>query len=313
MVGEALGRIEEKVAAQQAAGIDAAKTRNQDKPPEAARIEEEDKEAARALLGRKKKKRKPAQELAFYERLWFKGTAIVLALAGIAAVLAAVFLVKPSAESLYKSAEQVIASGNHDAQVEARTDGPIHRYLNFYDDRNDEQTTKIRQWADDIDAKEFERLVLKRRRIGIDVYDYDLESRKAVDAEDAGDVRTAREIWTKLDKYKDEPRKPSPSEKRSCGLLAQNRLITLDEMDKHEQRLEKTVTKDGVVKGVQLADEIEKKAAEAYQLELQKSPDAARAWERLKQSLDGAGPETRPWWLLAAKRCRGLKEKSKSP
>jgi serine/threonine protein kinase len=50
MVGESLARISEKVAVQQAAGIDAVRTKNKDKPPEAATVDAEDRDAARAAV-----------------------------------------------------------------------------------------------------------------------------------------------------------------------------------------------------------------------------------------------------------------------
>jgi serine/threonine-protein kinase len=306
MVAEALGRVEEKVAAQQSAGIDAVRTRNRDKPPEAAKVEREDQEAARALLRKKKKKRAQA---AFYQSLWFKAAMIAVLLLVILTVFIVVFLVKPSAESLYQRAEQVMASGDLEKKVEARKEGPIYDFLRYYGDRDDDLAHKVRGWADKIDAEECERQVLLRMNLAIKttVDDQEFECRKAIEAENAGNLKTARTLWLSLVKNKEEPQKPLPSDKRSLGLLAHDRLKLLDKVDEREKKLEKGVTESGFAKGYKPADDNEKKAAEAYQLELQTSPKAREAWEEFQKKFKSDALPTE-WWLLAAKRLRDLGE-----
>jgi eukaryotic-like serine/threonine-protein kinase len=308
MVAEALERVEEKVAAQQAAGLDAARTTKSDKPPAAAGVDADDTEAVRALLGKKKKKRR-REHVAFYQRTWFKAIGLVASLLAIVAVMVVVFFVPPSQESLYKSAEQVMKSDDLELKLTARTSGPLYRYLSYYGDRDDEQTHKIRRWADAVDAEECERWVLKRMRDNINIggVDKDEEAcRDAIEAEDEGALKTARSIWNTLVKYKDEPRKPEPSEKRSYGLLAQTRLDALDNVEKREKTLEKNVTDKGFATGYEPADDYEKSAAKAFQLERQKSPKAAEAWEEFRKKFERDTATTRPWWLLANKHLRGL-------
>src|SRR4051812_17273220 len=105
VVSQALTRVAEKVTAQQAAGLDAAKTRNRDLTPDTARIDATDKDAVRALLG-KKKKRRASERLPFYQKNWFKALGLGGALIAVIATLSAILLIKPTAESLYKNAEQ---------------------------------------------------------------------------------------------------------------------------------------------------------------------------------------------------------------
>ncbi len=308
-VGEALERVEEKVATQQAAGIDAAKTLNKDRPTDASLIEATDKEAARALLGKKKKKRR---QQAFYRQVWFKASVLAAALVAVVTLLGVFLFVKPSAESLYLSTERVMDSNNLDKQVDARQRGSIFDFLQYYGDREDEQARQVRTWADQVDAEACEERLLRRLRNNINtgVDDDEQACRDGIAAEEAGDSKAAGDIWLKLAKYKEGVAKAKPSETRSCGLLAETRLRTLEEVDKRERKLEKGVTKTGFAKDFEPADELEKKATDAFQLELQKSTQAGKAWQEIQKSLDRDNPATRAWWLLAAKRLRGLSEKA---
>jgi eukaryotic-like serine/threonine-protein kinase len=308
MVSQALDRVREKVEAQQAAGIDAVKTRNQDKPADVTAVEEEDLDAARALLGKKKKKKKPEEGPPFYQTLWFRAAALSGLLLTIVVVFVFVFLVKPSADSLYKSAQEVYKSGDQDEKFAARKEGPIFRYLTYYGDNRDTKTADIIEWTNNIDREECERLLLKRYRNNINtgVDDDEREARKAIEAEDDGDLKAAREIWSKLIKYKEEAPKPEYSEKRSYGLLAGARLETLESVDKLEKKLEKTAaSKDSKTK-----DDNEKLAVEAIQQQPLDPEKAREKWKELQKKLERDEAKTRPWWLLAAKRVRDLPKKA---
>src|SRR5207247_5723857 len=128
----------------------------------------------------------------------------------------------------------------------------------------------------------------------------------AVEFEDNIELKKAIDGWGKLLKYKDEPLRPEPSEKRAFGLLAEARIETLKDVERREERLEKGVK--GLTKGFAPVGDNEKLAAEALKLELQKAPQARDKWEELqKKAVDPDGLALRPWWsLLAAKRLRGL-------
>jgi hypothetical protein len=310
MVAEALSRVEEKMAAQQAAGLDAAKTRNQDKPPEAARIEADDKEAVRALLGRKKKKR-PEERLAFYQRGWFKAIVLGVVLVAVVGALAAYFLVPPTPEALFKSVEQVMANGDLEQKVAARQSGAIHKYMSLFGGQDDEPTRKVRQWADEIDAEEYERRLLKRINVKIQLDKDEAQCQAAMLMEDEGDLAQARATWAVLAKYKEGPPRPTPSDKRSCGLFAENHLVILDDVDTREKALQKVATKNGLSARFDPADDIEKKAADAMLVQLQDPPKAAKAWEEFQKKLDRDSAAQRAWWLLAAKRLYELKQAPK--
>jgi serine/threonine-protein kinase len=311
MVAEALGRVQEKVEAQQAAGIDAVKTRNKDKPPEAAQVDRDDLEAARWLVGRRKKKKKE-EEIgpAFYQKVWFKAAALSVLLLAVLVVLFFVFFVKPSAESLYRDAERAMASSDLEKRLEARRrDGPIYDYLRYYGDVDNETTRKVKKWADEIDCEYTEKHLLKRfeDNVGVGVDQEEKDFRKAVEAERKGDLKEAREFWGKLAaKYKDRPLAPEPSEERSTGLIAQVHLATLDEVDRIDKRLDKGVAASGYVGGYKPEDDHEKEAAKCVQQERKKDAKApaSKAWEDFQKKFDRDLPATRKWWLLAAKHLR---------
>jgi serine/threonine-protein kinase len=297
MVADALARVEEKVTTQQAAGLDTAKTRNRDKPPGVAGIEDEDKEAAMALLGKKKKKRRPGQVPPFHQRLWVKACTLLVMLVAIVGAIGYLVLAKPSPESLYKAAEQIMAKEDLEGQVAARKEGPIFDFLTYYPERTDAMADRIRRWIDEIDINECERQVLKRLNAGINIMDdEELESQKAIEAEKIGDLKKAKSIWTTLDKLKSEPQAPVPSDKRSLGLLAKLRLSVLEKVDKYDEKLKA---------GSKSADDLEKEAASAFKLEAQEPEKARQAWEEIQKKSKSDSLPT-PWWLLAAKHIHDL-------
>jgi len=269
-------------------------------------LDDEDREAARALVGKRKKKR--VQEgAAFYQQTWFKAVAFGVPAVVVAVVLALLLLGKPSQDSLYRSAEQATA-GELEDKVEARKHGPIFQYLTYYGDRDDDKTKWVRKKVNEIDVAECERLLLNRLRNSINtgLDDDERAARAAVELEDNADLKKAVDSWAKLLKYKDEPLRPEPSEKRSYGLLAEARIETLKDVERSEDKLEKGAK--GLTKGFTPVGEHEKLAAEALKLELQKAPQARDKWDELqKKGVDPDGLTLRPWWsLLAAKRIRGL-------
>jgi serine/threonine-protein kinase len=303
MVGEALNRVREKVEAQQAAGIDAVKVHNKDKPPEAARVDDEDKDAARALLGKKKKKKRRQELPGFYRSVWFKAAVCAGLLLAIVVVLIRVVFVNPSADDLYQSAAEIMKTGDHADKWAARTEGPISRYLTYYKDLKDSKTADVINWADKIDVAECERWLLNRLRNNRNTGGVDEDektARNAVEAEDIGDLKAARELWKKLQHYKDEAIKPEPTsyEQRSFGLLAEHRLKKLDEVEK----LDKELTK----KNFKAATDREKLAVAAMQEHFaEKTKEAREKWEDLKKRiLDRDKAEDRLWWLLAVKHIR---------
>ena len=97
---------------------------------------------------------------------------------------------------------------------------------------------------------------------------------------------------------------------RGLGVLADRRLESLNKVDELEKRL-KGVTPTALPKWYKTASDNEKKAADAFQLELKQAPEARDAWLMFQKQLNKDTVDERPLWLLAAKHLRDLPEVSK--
>ena len=152
MVGEVLASIQAKVEAQQSAGVEAAKARQMDLPP-GQRVGAEDRDITQSLLGRKKRKSKKKRKQGLARALQAGGL-----LALLVAVIAGIVLLTrpPSAEALYKQAENLMKSEKPERRDQART-GPIDKYLERFGDLDNAQTRQMRLWADDYDAADYEK------------------------------------------------------------------------------------------------------------------------------------------------------------
>jgi hypothetical protein len=305
-VGEALGRIVEKVQAQQSAGVEAVKARVVDRPRGTARPDEEDREAARELRAALGKKRGKRRGRPFYAQIWFQALGI---LGVLFLLVGGIYLGTrpPPADSLYRQAEKLMTSGNFDDRAQARSaTGPIPRYLRHYGDQDTDMTRQVRAWADQVDAEQRERTLYNRLRLNLTA-DGEAEStaRRAVELEQTGDLAGATERWQALQKY----RADYSAEQRSWGLLAEKRLRELDQAARREQQLLNQIDLEGnFVPGFTPTDGPEKMAAEALRFEvLKKTAEARDLWVEMKTKYDQQGPE-RIWALLAARKTRELAE-----
>src|SRR5262249_49759858 len=144
-------------AAQQSAGVDAARARAGDRPRGAAPADETDKEVARTLrqvTGGKKarKRRKP-----IYRKVWFQAPilAALLLLAG--GLLYFTVFRKPSPDSLYQQAKQLVDESQNPEDWEKATDphdGPLTKYFRYYGGRTDQQAQDMRKWSDKVEKSQ---------------------------------------------------------------------------------------------------------------------------------------------------------------
>ncbi len=234
-VANALASIQEKVEAQQSAGVVAAKQRridrlaNQSSMP----IDETDREMARTLIGKKKGKKK---KVAFYQTGWFVGLGVAALLAGLGLVLW-LLLGPPAPDKLYSSAEKLMASKNP-TDWEKASEGPIKTYLDNYANRPGPQTEQIDKWEKAIRINRNEALLakyLKKKKSPIK-FDAQNDAEKAafsaIDAEEAGDLKLAREKWKAItEKF------GSGSGFVDWGKLAQKHLELLDQIASTEKQL----------------------------------------------------------------------------
>jgi serine/threonine-protein kinase len=292
-VGEALDRVREKVEAQQSAGVDAVRSRAIDRKPTMPRLEEEDREAARSLLGKKKRKKRATP---FYRKVWFRGAVAAVLLAGIAWVFYSAFLKKPSPEDLYRRAFDLM--GNTDTFQEAR-EGPIADFLRYYPDRDDKQARDIRSWADRVDLETREKQMYNRRsRQFAEEGEAEPHARRALDAEEKGDLATALEEWQAVAKLRQE----KDPDKRAWGLVGEKYKKDLDKAFELLKEIQLKVERERFRKEDKKTP-LEELAIQATRAERKgQAREAAKYWQTL-QGEARKGLEQRPWerpWVLLA-------------
>jgi eukaryotic-like serine/threonine-protein kinase len=153
MVGRALSHVKERVLTLQSAGVEAARTRNVDRPP-GQRLEEEDKDAARTLLGRKKRKKK---KVPFYQRRWAQAFVLSALLVGIVFVIWRA-LQPPSPDQLYARAAAFDDPERRDTAQDA-----MKEFLERYP--GDPRAAQVRTWARNLEAREQENDLLHRANV----------------------------------------------------------------------------------------------------------------------------------------------------
>jgi eukaryotic-like serine/threonine-protein kinase len=213
MVVVTLGSIQEKVEAQQSAGVEAVRRRLVDRTTGQKRVEEEDKEAARTLLTGKGRPKRKRTKKPLYEKLWFQAIGLALAL-GVVTMLLYLAFRPPSADALYRQAKAIMDSGNVEGQENAiGPEGVITKYIYHYGKSDTAQGREVRGWKAQIQVDENERLldthmqqvravnkpVIVRKPIG----KIEEEAFAAVDADEQGNKEAAEEHWQEVKKLED--------------------------------------------------------------------------------------------------------------
>ncbi len=310
VVAEALNQVAEKVAAQQSAGVDAARARAGDRTTKTFKADNTDRAAARTLLtglGRRRRKRRGKP---FYEKAWVQAIGILVLLLAMAGIFYQVFFRRPDADKLFQEAEKRMLTKNFEDWVDARgPNGPIGKYLRYYGSRNDEQTGQVHQWADQIDVMSKERGLLKKRKVLVPEEGGETIAYRALEYEDDADLARAHEQWQALLKY----RQSEDHNDRILGLLAEKRVRDLQDAEFREQELPRRIVearKIGEVFKPSLP--AERLAADALRYEEFKDFANARAhWLQLKQNFE-RDLDRHFWFLLAAKKAKELKAKKPS-
>jgi serine/threonine-protein kinase len=302
MVYNALGSIQEKVEAQQSAGLDAARARIVDRQQGQPRPGETDRAAARELVlsGKVRMKRK-RKDKPLVRQVWFQAVGLLLLLLGVSLALWAA-LRPPSADRLYQRAEKLMAAADFDSHEKARS-GPIKQYLAHYRDRPGPQTEQVKQWADQVAVEECENLVQRYRARKGSAIKFQAQSEteqrafNATEAEDRGDVKRARQLWQEM---------AQGSQGQPWGLLAEKRLAALKDTEKLEQDL-LTDLRLNLERGRQPQPSgPAEKALAALRYEQFGDLDLAeKRFQELKREADEAGQRT--WFLLAARKIEEVK------
>jgi hypothetical protein len=307
MVYNVLGSIQEKVEAQQSAGLDAARGRVIDRPRSQPRPGEEDKEAARnllagkALAGKVRLNRKRRKDRPLYRRVWFQALGLLLVLLGVVLALW-VALRPPSADRLYQRAEKMMAAPDYESHEKARA-GPIKQYLAHYRDRPGPQTEKVKQWADQVEVEGCEQLLQRYRSKRNSAIKFqaqsDLEQRafNAVDAEDKGEVKQAAQAWQEI---------AQAAQGQAWGLTAEQHLRELRATDDLEKGLLADL-KINLDRGrePQLSGPAQKAL---LALRYEKFGDLDMAERRFQELKEADQPNQRGWFLLAARKLEEIKK-----
>src|SRR5262245_48709727 len=202
MVSKVLGTIQEKVEAQQSAGVDAVMARRGDRPrEERLAITEEEREVARSLRGKRAKKGKKKQD---QPPVWPKALGLTALLALVITGLV-LLLRPPSADALYREAERLVKSEDPDKYDQAR-EGPIRKYLIRFGDKDDSKTEQVRKWAEDYDSARYEKLIDRHLRHKTEQKGLPVEAQttseeeafKAAWAEANGDREQAWKLWKQV-------------------------------------------------------------------------------------------------------------------
>jgi eukaryotic-like serine/threonine-protein kinase len=233
LVYRALGSIQEKVEAQQSAGVEAARGRMIDRPRGARHADEEDKDAARSLRTGKSKTKRKRKTAPFYTKVWFHAAGVLAILGFLAGVL---WLVTRPArpEKLYAQAKKLMDSPDLDKHEEAYS-GPIHTYRGLYASREGEETTQILAWKKQVELEQSEATLNKllhgkfKREPANDA---ERDAVRALKEEEEGSLEEAEQKWKEM------TRKYDPaSGYESWGVLADNHLSLIRAVPEREKTL----------------------------------------------------------------------------
>ena len=299
MVSESLGMVQEKVEAQQSAGIDAVKKRRVDRTSTDRGLDETDRDIARTLLGKKKKKPKP---VAFYQQGWFTLLALGVLLAGFGFLAYTIFFKVPSAESYITLAQTQLAKSDFTERKEGRA--AIDEFFRYYKDHP--RAADMQKLADQYDVGETESQMHNRRnaKFRVDGIAEDM-AREALDNEDLGKLDKAAERWEQLAKYE----KKKEPEERAWGLVAKKYRDELRGVQRSYNDLQSKVAEEQATGKKVLGDTKEERIAlEAVRKD--NTAQAANIWNDLK-ALTRDEPSQRRWYLLAAWKQREISDLQK--
>jgi serine/threonine-protein kinase len=240
MVSQVLGSIAEKVAAQQSAGVDAAKKRMADRSQGDTRPDQNEKQTARLLLDGKFKVKRRKKVKPVFQRKWFQAVALsgLLLLAGGALVWG---LLPPGPDKVYAKVVELTQTYDPETADDALKQIGIFK-ARFPDDP---RLADVIERENLLQEKELDQQLTTtfraRRRLGKDVdpknHAEDL-AYQAIHFEDFGDAYAARERWTKA---------AAEAEQGPLARLADKKIDTLNQQigeqkaEKNQENQEKLV------------------------------------------------------------------------
>jgi eukaryotic-like serine/threonine-protein kinase len=307
MVLTTLNSIQEKVEAQQSAGVEAVRARMVDRTPGARKANDEDKEAARTLRGGKSKSKKK-KKIPFYRRLWFQAAGI-LAVLGFMVLVLYLVMQPPDPHSLYARAEKLMNSDKVEDHAKAYAeDGPIKTYLAHYASRAGDETAKVQGWKKQCDVEECEdrlQTLLRLHRKGLNsapASDAEGQAKKATLAEESGDVADAQRLWQEMTQKYD-----ANSGQEFWGILAANHLAAVQSISDREKALTAKYKEFRATGREPALEGIEQEAYKALRYEqFGDMPTANSRFDDIKEK-SAKEPGLHFWEVFAARKCKELK------
>ncbi|HEV8060824.1 MAG TPA: serine/threonine-protein kinase [Gemmataceae bacterium] len=305
IVSEALLQVAEKIQAQSSAGVDAARSRLADRNLRRSGPDTEDRKAARTLLETsKRKKRRKSQKKRVFEEAWFQA----IGLASLLAIVATLVYVAFRAPSEKKLFEQVLKSVEaEDTQAEIRA---IKEFKRYYPDSTTPEAEQVRRLAGEMDMKQREKSLLKRRKTISADNDAETAAREAFGFEEKADFVHAAESWQKVLK--------------ANGVSIPDSLVAnwhIQDIAKSEEEESKIVDQ---LKKARNGDPFPAPnndtqrsalAAERYEM-IGDWAQALASWQQIlrENNQDADIPDTmRPWIILAKRKAREIKPKLPDP
>jgi serine/threonine-protein kinase len=199
MVSQVLGSIAEKVAAQQSAGVDAAKKRLGDRSQGDARPDQDDKQTVRLLLDGKFRVKRRKKVKPVYQRKWFQALALsgLLLLAGGGLVWG---LMPPGPDKVYANIVELTQTYDSDTADDAL------KQINIFKSRfpDDPRLADVTDRENLLQEKELDQQLSSTfralRKLGKEVVAKNRAedlAYQAIHFEDFGDAYSARERWIK--------------------------------------------------------------------------------------------------------------------
>ena len=228
-----MGSIQEKVEAQQDAGVEAARSRLIDGRHGTRNPNDEDKEAARTLRTSKSKTKRKRKTTPFYGRVWFQAVGIVAILAFMGGVV--YWVTRPaSPETLYAQAKKLMDSSDLDKHDEAYNK-PINDYLRLYASREGDETAHILAWKKQVEFEQSEARLdkLLHSKFKLEpANDAEHDAVAAAKAEEEGDLEEAKRLWQKMVQKYD-----AASGHEEWGNVAARRLAVVTAVPDEEKKL----------------------------------------------------------------------------
>ncbi len=300
MVAKVLDEIEQKVADQRSAGVDAATARGANRA-----ADQTDRAAARTLRSAVAKKKSRKRVLPWMQRKWVQALMLSSALAGLAG-LVFVLTRPPSEDELLRAVRVAYEAKDYPATLDA-----ADRYLRFYGSRDEDAARQVRSW--DQAARTIRRETQLHNRIYGKIKskpegEIEKLAFQAIEKEDQGEIEGAALDWKKIEsKIEDSGSK----EMAVYSWVAQKKLADLAAMPaRWDQKLAETLDYEHALKQAGPKPDpgvVEQLCVDAMRFEqFGDLPEARRMWEAIRdqhlKTLDDRG-----WAILAAVHAKVLK------